>query len=67
MQDDRVLYLSETPRALQSQYGRTVGYQKVWAAVADARLRADKQPNGRWVVSLREVAELFELTEPAAA
>jgi hypothetical protein len=61
------VYLSETPRALHANYGKTVHYQKVWAAVADARLPAEKQPDGRWVLSLRDVAELFELTEPAAA
>jgi hypothetical protein len=59
--------LSETPRALQARYGRAVPYQKVWAAVADARLPAEKQPDGRWMVDLQDVAELFELTEPAAA
>ncbi len=61
------MYLSETPRALQARYGKAVPYQKVWAAVADARLAAEKQPNGQWIVGLGDVAELFELTEPATA
>jgi hypothetical protein len=62
---DRV-YLSETPRALQARYGKAVHYQKVWAAVADARLPAEKLPSGRWLVCLQDVAMLFGLDESVA-
>jgi hypothetical protein len=58
----RMIPLSEIPRALLARYGRSPSYQRVWKAIVDARLPAERE-NGRWVADPEATAELFGIDE----
>jgi hypothetical protein len=57
-----MLPLSEIPRYLLARYGRSPSYQRVWKAVVDARLPAERK-NGRWEADPEATAELFGIEE----